>query len=794
VDRKKLQPESADKNFNKRDFVEKDGVSVPNSLDNLYDVLNELVTQEKPSESTLVESDRLDIQSFQEAEKPEFKLKSLNSQQFSENAFNSSLKEMNSVAGLSENDQKLENNLIEAEIIETKINLTPSELNTNDSTSLSKINSQIPQLDLDSFNAEEVAKTYISQEWIIEKEKKLNELANYIDTLLPLVVELSKTQANTSQDHILKAIVPIIDRVIKQRTAEDSEIMADAIANLLPDAIQQEIKNRPEAIGKAIAPEVALSIKEQIKLDENAIAQALGSEMGKAIKTQIAMERDAMVDALYPVIGSTISKYMAEVVQSINEKVDSALSPIGIQRKIRAKLQGVSEAELILKESYPFSIRAIFLIHKTSGLVIRELQPNQEVLLESDLLAGMLTAIRSFANDCIVANAELDQIDYDNFQILFETAGYCYLAVVVNGEPIRQFRDRMRAIFSKIIISYGEEIAEYQGNPATIPNSLQFLLEELVRESTKPDYNKPPKALYWLITLLLTSILLPLGILKYRSVVAHHIEEKVAVELDRTPELSVYRITPQVQKQELTLKGRVSSAYLRDLAATVTKEVATENNLSVNNQIIAVNVPVDPTVTTQEVARITKALNQNSPVLIDTTYQDKTVTINGLILDETERNNLLTTFTSIPGVEKVVFLIQQQLPTLNTRIYFAFGSAEFSLTTNSAKMTEIKQFLNKYPLIKLKIIGHSDRQGAQTVNVQLAQARAKNVYQALIAQGVAPERLEIMSNLQSPPDLVVPNQPDWMSRCVQFESFIAESENNREVNNVSNFQKNLPNR
>jgi outer membrane protein OmpA-like peptidoglycan-associated protein len=764
-----LQPESADRNLNQQNFVEKDGASVPNSLENLYNLLNELVSEDQQSELTTFATVNTEEESS-------------NSKVLPNQSLESSTTETDSVTQSSVEISPKSLNLIEGEIIEpisasTQLDrdLSLSDNSDRKTNSSQSKTSSASWLNVDSINQEDIAKIYVSQQWIVEKEKQINELANSLNSLIPLLVEVSKTQASTSQDYILKAIVPIIDRVIKERSAEDGTIMADAIANLLPHAIAQEINDAPESIGKAIAPELALSIKEQIKLDENAIAQALGSEMGKAIKTQIAMERDAMVDALYPVIGSTISKYMGEVVQSINEKVDAALSPVGIQRKIRAKMQGVSEAELILQESYSYSVRAIFLIHKTSGLIIRELQPSQELKLESDLLAGMLTAIRSFANDCIVANSELDQIDYDNFQILLETAGYCYLAVVVNGEPNRQFRDRVRTIFSKIVMQYGNEIERYQGDPRTIPDSLQLLLEELNYQEGKQKSHKSPKTLYWLIAFLLGSILLPWGIVKYRSLVARSIERAVAVELDATPELSVYRLSPEVKQGELTLTGRVGSTYLRDLAAQVSNQIATANNLALDNQIVAVNVPVDPSVTAQEVARTTQVLNQKSQVLINTTYQDRTVTIDGLILDRTERNNLLATFTSIPGVEKVIFVIEQELPNLSTRIYFSSASSAFSTAENSAKITEIKQFLNKYPLIKLRIIGQSDRRGAKETNLKLGEARANSVYQALIAQDVPPQRLEVISSLENSLDLS-PDRPLWLSRCVRFESFITKPE------------------
>ena len=727
--------------------------STPGALDNLYSLLNELVEDDLSQEQTALPKDLIPVESLGV--------------------------EVDAIAQLEETKPNKPQKQIEAEIIapdslnESNTDVIKSTGNSDSEVSSLQDRSLEDKIVSSSIDFKNTPNINVAPQWIVEKEKQINELASSINNLIPLIVQLSHAQDRNSEEYILKAIVPVIDRVIQQRSAEDRQKMANAIANILPDAIKQEIDNVPESIGKAIAPEIALSIKEQTELDSGAIAEALGSEMGKAIKTQIEVERDAMVDALYPVIGSTIAKYMAEVVESINEKVDNALSPKGIRRKFRAKMQGVTEAELIFKESFPYSIRAVFLIHNASGLVIREFQPDTQPPLESELLAGMLTAIRSFASDCIAANSNLDEINYDAFQILFETAGYCYLAVVVNGEPDRHFRDRMRETFAQIVTEYGDAIENYQGDPATVPESIQPLLEELSRETVSSN-TKSSKTLYWLLASLLGIILIPWGWVLYRGYVANGIEQKVAVELDATPELSVYRLSPEVKQGKLTLAGRVPSVYLRDKAAKVSNPIAMGENLVLDNQIVAVNVPADPTVTSQEVARMTDALNRGSKAIIRTDYQAPTVTINGLILDPTERKELITTFKTIPGVENAIFVIEQPLPSLDARIYFPSDSSQFSLAENYAELEEIKQFLNQYPLIKLKIIGHSDRMGTKESNLKLGYARADRVWRALIDRGIQPSRLTRVASVETPPDLS-PEQPLWLSRCVRFESFIVET-------------------
>jgi hypothetical protein len=117
-----------------------------------------------------------------------------------------------------------------------------------------------------------------------------------------------------------------------------------------------------------------------------------------------------MSDALYPIIGGTILKYLAETMQEINTKVEQAVSVEGISRKVKAKLQGISEAELLMKETTPQTVKAVFLIQKESGLVISGVQQSEQEQLESDMVAGMLTAIRSFVNDCIAQSGNIAEI------------------------------------------------------------------------------------------------------------------------------------------------------------------------------------------------------------------------------------------------------------------------------------------------------------------------------------------------------------------------------------------------
>lgn len=608
-------------------------------------------------------------------------------------------------------------------------------------------------------------------EEIDPQQASTEDLADTVNNLIPLITELLQFKLDDSREGVIQTVRPVIDRLIEERISEDSQKMAIAIARILPSAIEEGIVLSPEETAKAIAPEIALAIREQIRLDADAISQTLGPEMGKAIKAQIELERDAMVDALYPVIGSTISKYMVEVVQDINRKVESTLSPAGIKRKIQAKIQGVSEAELIFKESVGYHVRAIFLIDKDSGLVIQEVQLPGETHLDSDMIAGMLTAIRSFANDCISSGSELDAIDYGDWQIPIEVAGYCYLAVVVAGEPTKQFITKIRQVLSQIVMEHGKAIQNFDGNLADVPPGIGQKLEQLA----EPNKDKPQKsspALLWLLIFILSAILIPWGIVGYRARVARNIEQTVATQLDAAPELSVYRLESEVKQGKLTVSGRVPSDYLRSQASAIAQKIASENELELENRIINVDVPVNPSLIAGEISRLTSLFNQQSQVAIETKYSPETLTVTGFIENESVRQTIYRGFARIPGIERVVFDTFWQLPLVAQGIYFDLGSSQLNFADNSSKINAIKDLLNRYPQLHLKLTVHTDGKGSSEVNQRLGKERCQSVKSALVDRGIKPDRLKVNCNT-----LILPATPEsdaapWSNRYVSFEPFI----------------------
>jgi outer membrane protein OmpA-like peptidoglycan-associated protein len=588
-----------------------------------------------------------------------------------------------------------------------------------------------------------------------ELKQQVYEPTELVNPLLPLMAELMESKIDESKEDIFEVMVPVIDRAIAERGHQDRVAMSKALSHVIPGAITEHIHEDPENVAHALAP-----------------------TMGAAIREQIHLERDAMVDALYPVIGNTVSKYMGELVQSINEKIEKTLSVEGITRKVRARMQGVSEAELIFRESMKFAVRAVFLIHKESGLAIAEAQPEDMDKLESEMIAGMLTAIRSFANDTLSVGetaSELHEIEYDTFQIELEVAGYCYLAVVVQGEPTSQFLSKMRNTLSKIVERYHQPIKNFDGDPETVPEEIPTLLNQLSQAHQEELITKsrrhPPALL--VIFLLLLGIF---GFWGWRHWQQQFLIGKIEKAWNSTPSLAIYQLQAQAKGSEVVLSGKLPTASLRQQAGNIA--AATVENRTVDNQIVAADVPPYPEQIAGEVQRLTKVFNQEEGIEIATTYGNGELTVTGQVQNPTDARRITTAMEQIPGLPKLVVALQFGDVPVTTRLYFPAGSNQLSPTALQELVLPVVQFLQDHPQLQLTIIGHTDPSGDRATNEKLSQQRAKAVQKALQNQGIDSQRLQIRG-IPEPPPHWNPSQPTRLARIVRFQTQFSKRQNLR---------------
>lgn len=624
----------------------------------------------------------------------------------------------------------------------------------------------------------------VSETRLTELEIRLIKLESQLDfsdvseakdkqtKLMPLIDEILSSLTPTAlRQETIRSIIPVIDRIIIERSEQNRAAMSAAISDLMPAAIARQVEIDPHAIAAAVAPEMAEAIRRQIALKKGVLAEAISSEMGEAIRRQIVLEREEMVDALYPVIGNTITKYMSEEIRNINAKVEQSFSLEGITRKIRAKLQGVSEAELILRDAASFTVKAAFLIHKESGLVIAEAQQPQTSPLESDMIGGMLTAIRSFANDCIAQadagnTAELNEIEYDTFKLVLEVAGYCYVALVVKGTITKSYVNHMRLVMVGLVQDYGAAIKDFDGDPSTIPEDISIKIASLVPDPIEisqqqaQDSKHPPALLIVLIVGLLGGTML-----WSRQAWQRRVEATVLQKIDAVPELTAYQIGVEAQGNRLELSGDLPARSLQEKLLEVITPLVPDREI-VDRTQLAVFEPDEATIRA-EVDRLTALLNRTLPATVVTHYQDRRVTLKGWAEDEAVLAAIGSAFEAIPGIRSVSSALLIDAPPDKIRLYFELGETT-PITIGERKLESIDRFLDQFPNFQLSVIGHADRMGSTEQNRTLAQARADQIRQLLINRGIAADQLIAKGSVELPPG-ISPQQPLELSRCVRFE-------------------------
>ena len=270
------------------------------------------------------------------------------------------------------------------------------------------------------------------------------------------------------------------DEIVVENDHSDEDALEELRLMLLGH-YQQQMVQLQETIGEL----------SQRTSDREGLIRTITPVMGDLIRNMIRDSRDEMIEALYPIIGQLVVRAVSEAVRDLARKIDAQLRTtysIGYQsRRLWARINGVSESDLFLRDSLPFRIAEVFLIHRQSGLLLWHGSLDQdEELTDADLIGGMLTAIRDFTADAFGNNQDerLDEIQYGEHQILIETAQHVYIAVVGAGVEPSGFRSMLRRRVIAIQHSYYQQLANYDGDASLFEDTGRELGAQLMQMGT----------------------------------------------------------------------------------------------------------------------------------------------------------------------------------------------------------------------------------------------------------------------------------------------------------------------
>ncbi|MDX1277478.1 cell envelope biogenesis protein OmpA [Oceanihabitans sediminis] len=229
-------------------------------------------------------------------------------------------------------------------------------------------------------------------------------------------------------------------KVLKDILLTDEREYASSIHKKIK--ILEETVNKKNNLSEKVDPIIEDRLQEFIK----EIPKTLGPTITETLKSEIKNSQDAVVEAMYPILGRMIKKYIQNEIQVLSEKINQQLNNTfsfkNLKRKIKSKMSGVSEADLIINELQQTKLNQFLVIEKGSGLLISKYSKTDDI--DEEMVAGMLTAIKSFVEDAFKSNnQELELINYETYSIYIQNFSSYYIAVAISGVFQAEHRSKL---------------------------------------------------------------------------------------------------------------------------------------------------------------------------------------------------------------------------------------------------------------------------------------------------------------------------------------------------------------
>ncbi|WP_202294264.1 OmpA family protein [Mesorhizobium sp. 131-2-1] len=267
---------------------------------------------------------------------------------------------------------------------------------------------------------------------------------------------------------------------------DEPEQLAAAVGNVLPDAAARAAHAQ---LGDALAPAVE-----------------------RAAQRSIQKNPRTLTDILYPVFLPAIRKSIGEKIdqtfQSLNESLRHIFTWHGLKWRFEAWRTGVSFSEVVLKHSLVYRVEHVFLISRSSGLLIAHVTAENATSEDPQLISSMLSAIQDFVRDSFNEKEQsgLDTIRFGELRLWSEVGPFATLVAVIRGNPPEELHEIIRDVSLRLHEESSQALEEFDGDSsqlAGVETQLQTCVE-LKQEDSNEGFP-------WLVVAAALLILIPAG-------------------------------------------------------------------------------------------------------------------------------------------------------------------------------------------------------------------------------------------------------------------------------------------
>ena len=178
--------------------------------------------------------------------------------------------------------------------------------------------------------------------------------------------------------------------------------------------------------------------------------------VNQIVEKKMQESQEELLDLIYPVLGKMIKKYIVHQFEELKENIDRQINSIftikGLRIKLKSIFYGIDDSALLLSKLDKPEIEEIHIIERDSGILYGSvtLRPT----IDRDVVAGMLTAIKSFVEDAFQRDKEdLEMIEYGTYKIFIQNFRSYYFCVAMSGSLSATQKEKL----STAILDFAEK-------------------------------------------------------------------------------------------------------------------------------------------------------------------------------------------------------------------------------------------------------------------------------------------------------------------------------------------------
>ena len=228
-----------------------------------------------------------------------------------------------------------------------------------------------------------------------------------------------------------------MNQVVSQKT--DSEVL---LMNQLREILLKEDRSTLTELQEILNNKSLLSgrvnpiIEEHLDFLKHNFPKEYAKIVDRLIEQKLKDSQQQILDIVYPVMGKMITKFVNLQIQQLKEGIDAQINGIfsrqGFVKHIKNRILGVKTSDMLIAAADKPILEEIFVIERDSGLMFGSAALFPSV--NRDVVAGMLTAIKSFVEDAFERdNEDLEMIQYGTYRILLQNYPFYYFALALSG-------------------------------------------------------------------------------------------------------------------------------------------------------------------------------------------------------------------------------------------------------------------------------------------------------------------------------------------------------------------------